>query len=45
MSINTARSKRRGCPILARPLCKGGNHTDRTMGFAFHAACAPNERA
>jgi hypothetical protein len=31
-------NQRRGCPILARPLRKSGNHTDRTMGFAFHAA-------
>ncbi len=45
MSINTARSKRRGCPILARPLRKSGNHTDGTMDFALHAACAPNARA
>ena len=34
-------NQRRGCPILARPLRKSGNHTDRTMGFAFHAASAP----
>jgi hypothetical protein len=27
-----------GGPSFARPLRKGGNHTDRTMGFAFHAA-------
>ena|ERR1700674_2028917 len=30
-----------GCPILARSLRKSGKHTDRTMGFAFHAACGP----
>jgi hypothetical protein len=29
-------NQRRGCPILARSLRKSGNHTDRTMGFAFH---------
>ena len=30
-----------GGPILARSLRKSGKHTDRTMGFAFHAACGP----
>jgi len=32
----------RACPERSR---RAGNHTDRTMGFASHAACAPNERA
>src|SRR6266849_10023455 len=29
-------NQRRGCPILARPLRKSGNHTDRTMVLTFH---------
>ena len=32
-----------GCPILRVLFAKGGWQTDRTMGFAFHAACARNE--
>ena len=34
-----------GCPILARPLRKGGNHTARTMSFAAGAPIlAPFEK-
>jgi hypothetical protein len=34
-SFTRLHNQRRGCPILARPLRKSGNHTDRTMGLAF----------
>ena len=30
-------------PHPSRLFAKGGWQTDRTMGFAFHAACARNE--
>src|SRR5437879_8966123 len=43
-AFDLARTMSAEASILARPLRKSGNHTGRTMGFAFHAACAPNER-
>jgi hypothetical protein len=43
-SFTRLHNQRRGCPILARPLRKSGNHTDRALGFAFRTAYARNER-
>src|ERR1017187_10367 len=40
---STPISPHRGCPILRGSFAKGGKQSDRTAGFAFHAALARKE--